>query len=214
MKFEFSAFFVAAGLLAAVPATSALALGGGNKKTKAADTYTVDAGASKVEWGAEKVTGKHNGTLVLQSGTVAVNGGRLTGGEFTLDMTSIKVLDLEDPGYNAKLTGHLKSDDFFSVEKHPTSQFKITSVAPLKGAAAGQPNYTVNGDLTIKGITNRISFPATVTVAGNQLTAMGTTKVDRTKYDIKYRSASIFSDLGDKAISNDMTITFNVVAKK
>ncbi len=213
-----SALGLAAALLVAAPV---MAADGGKvkkakttKTVKAADQLTVDTKASKVEWIGEKVTGKHNGNLMLQNGTVEANGGRLTGGTFTFDMTSITVEDLKDAEYNGKLLGHLKSDDFFSVEKNPTSTFKITSVAPIKGAKAGAANYTVTGDLSIKGITNRVTFPATVTMAGSQLTAIGTLKVDRTKYDIKYGSGSFFDNLGDKAISNDMTISFNVVAKK
>ncbi len=224
MKNVVSALALAAALLVAAPVSAFN--GGKDKKAKTAkpakvtkaskadESLPIDAKASKIEWVGEKVTGKHNGTVMLQNGNVTVAGSRLTGGTFTIDMKTIKVLDLEDAGYNAKLLGHLNSDDFFSVEKNPTSTFKITSVAPIKGVEAGKPNYTVNGDLTIKGITNRISFPATVTMAGGALTAMGTMKVDRTKFDIKYGSGSFFDNLGDKAISNDMTITFNVVAKK
>lgn len=221
MKFALATLSLAIGLLATAPAS---ALNGPGKTSKAktskaktakaAEAYKIDATASKVEWIGTKVTGKHNGTVGLQGGTLEVAGSRVTGGNVLMDMKTIKVLDLTDADYNAKLLGHLNSDDFFSVEKHPTAGFKITSIAPLKGAAAGQPNYTVNGDLTLKGITNRISFPATVTVSGEQVTAVGTAKVDRTKYDIKYGSGSFFDNLGDKAISNDMTITFNVVAKK
>lgn len=213
MKNVISALSLAATLLAAAPVIAAD--GGKVKKAKpTAETMTVDTKASKIEWIGEKVTGKHNGTVMLQSGTVEATGGRLTGGTFTMDMNSIKILDLEDQTYNGKLLGHLKSDDFFGVEKNPTSTFKMTSVAPIKGAEGTASNYTVSGDLTIKGITNRITFPATVTMSGGQLTAVGTTKVDRTKYDIKYGSGSFFENLGDKAISNDMTITFNVVARK
>lgn len=215
MKNVLSALSFAALLAAATPS---LAIDGGAKKiktaTKAVETYKVDAAASKVEWLGEKVTGKHNGTVGVQSGTVEMANGRLTGGTFTMDMNSIKVLDLTDAEYNAKLLGHLKSDDFFSVEKNPTSTFKITSVTPIKDAKNGQPNYTVAGDLTIKGITKPVSFPTTVSMNNTQVMAKGTTKVDRTQYDIKYGSGSFFDNLGDKAISNDMTITFNVVAKK
>ena len=221
MKLALTTLSLAAGLLVAAPA-SALNGPGKSAKTKTtkaavtknAETFKVDPAASKIEWLGEKVTGKHNGTVNVQSGTVEVAGGRVTGGMVVLDMKSIKDLDLTDAGYNAKLVGHLSSEEWFGTEKHPTSTFKITSIAPLKDVAAGQPNYTVNGDLTMKGVTNRITFPATVTVGGGQVTAVGTTKVDRTKYDIKYGSGSFFDNLGDKAISNDMTITFNLVAKK
>ncbi len=219
MKFALATLSFAIGLLAAAPVSALTGPGKvaktkTTKVTKVAEAYKIDGTASKVEWIGTKVTGKHNGTVGLQGGTLDVAGNRVTGGNVMLDMKTIKVLDLTDAEYNAKLLGHLNSDDFFSVEKHPTAGFKITSIAPLKNVAEGKQNYTVNGDLTIKGITNRISFPAIVTVNGNQVTAVGTTVVDRTKYDIKYGSGSFFDNLGDKAISNDITITFNVVAKK
>ena len=223
MKNLISALSLATALLVATPVLAAD--GGKVKKAKkaktakavaapAAETLPVNPQASKVEWFATKVTGKHNGTVLLKSGTMETTGGRLTGGTFVIDMTSIKVLDLTDADYNAKLTGHLNSDDFFSVEKNPTSTFTITSIAPIKKAEAGKPNYTVNGDLTIKGITNRITFPATVTVSGGKVTAVGAITVDRSKFDVKYGSNSFFDNLGDKAISNDMIFNVNVVAQK
>lgn len=211
----FSTLGLAAALLVAAPVLAAD--GGKTKKTvapQAAEKLTVDAAASKVAWFATKVTGKHNGTVAVQSGTVDMTGGRLTGGSFVIDMTSIKVVDIQDPEYNGKLLGHLNSDDFFSVEKNPTSTFKITSVTAIKGAKAGQPNTTIGGDLTIKGITKPLTFPATVTVSNGQLTASGNMSVDRTKYDVRYGSKSFFNDIGDKAISDEMVFNVNVVAKK
>ena len=215
MKSVISALSLAVALLVAAPVTAAD--GGKTTKTtpaKAAATMKVDPQASKIEWFATKVTGKHNGTVGLQGGTVEVTGDRLTGGSFVIDMKTIKVLDLQDAGYNAKLVGHLNSEDFFGVEKNPTSTFKITSVAPIKGAEAGKANYNVTGDLTIKGHTNSVTFPATVTVTTSQLTATGSLTVDRSKYDVRYGSNSFFDNLGDKAISNDMVFNVNVVAKK
>jgi polyisoprenoid-binding protein YceI len=126
-------------------------------------------------------------------------------------MASLKVEDLTG-GSNEKLVGHLKSDDFFSVEKNPTATFVITSVAPLKGDACGN-NATITGDLTIKGKTNPLSFPAKVGVKNGMAAASGTATIDRTKYDIRYRSKSFFESIGDKAIDDTFTLTFNVIAK-
>jgi len=168
-------------------------------------TYTVDAAKSTITWIGKKVTGSHNGTISLKSGSLNVNGKSVTGGTFVIDMTTIK-----DADGSEKLEGHLKADDFFGASKFPTSTFVITKVA---GAGA---NVTVSGNLTIKGITKPLSFPATVAVnADGTVTALsGKILVDRTKYDIKYGSKSIFDSLGDKAIDDDFEIAVKLVAKK
>lgn len=173
---------------------------------KAATTYTVDKTQSKLNWTAKKVTGQHTGTIGVADGTLQLDGNVLKGGSFTLDTKSITVTDLTGSG-NERLTGHLKSDDFFSVEKHPTSTFVISSVA-----AKGNGNYDVTGKLTIKGITNTISFPATVAVEGSKATAKAKVKIDRTKFDIKYRSSNFFENLGDKAIYDDFELEVLLVA--
>lgn len=173
---------------------------------KAATTYTVDKTQSKLNWTAKKVTGQHTGTIGVADGTLQLDGNVLKGGTFTLDTKSITVTDLTGSG-NERLTGHLKSDDFFSVEKHPTATFVISSVA-----AKGNGNYDVTGKLTIKGITNTISFPATVAVEGSKATAKATVKIDRTKFDIKYRSSNFFQNLGDKAICDDFELEVLLVA--
>jgi len=172
----------------------------------------LDASKSKVMWFAEKVTGKHNGGITVKSGDVILKDGNLTGGTFVMDMTSISCADLEGE-WNQKLVGHLKSDDFFSVEKNPTSTFTITKVAALAGDKAGN-THTISGKMTIKGITNEISFPAKVGVTADAITAKGKAVLDRTKWDIKYGSKSFFESIGDKAIYDEFTIEFDVTAKK
>jgi polyisoprenoid-binding protein YceI len=176
--------------------------------------YKVDLAGSNLKWHAKKVTGEHLGHLSLQSGEMQVNGNKIVGGTFVIDMNSLTCTDIKDQAYNAKLVGHLKSDDFFSVEKHPTATFKISSVKPIANAAAGQPNATVTGDLTIKGITNQLSFPALVSVKNGVASAKADVTIDRTKYDVRYRSASFFENLGDKAIYDDFVVTLDVTAKQ
>ena len=217
-NFLFSALFVSSILTSSVAASAqqlALAHAGGAKKAaKASTTYKVVPAASTIDWLAKKVTGQHNGKVQLKSGTVEVKGDKLTGGTFVADMTTITAEDLTDAGYNAKLVGHLKSDDFFSVEKNPTATLTITNVSPLKSVDAQGNNVTVTGNLIIKGLTNPITFPAKVAVNKGTLTATGTAVVDRTKYDIRYGSKSFFESIGDKAIDNEFTLTFNVTAKQ
>lgn len=171
-----------------------------------AGTQKVDVQKSKVEWTGKKVTGQHTGTIDLQQGSLEVNKGKLTGGKIVIDMQSIKNVDLTDQEYNTKLVNHLKSDDFFSVVKYPTSQLEITKV---EGTGA---NLTVTGNLSIKGKTNPVSFPVTVSKEGKDNVYKGTITVDRSKYDVRYGSKSFFNDLGDKAISDEFILDFHLVA--
>ncbi len=174
------------------------------------DVYKVDAKNSKVEWFAAKVTGKHNGTINMTSGELHNNHGRFAG-KFVMDMSSIIVSDLTGSG-KTKLENHLKSDDFFSTEKNTTSTFEVTSITPLSGVEQGKPNFTVNGKLTIKGITQDVSFPALIRFNGPAMTASGEMVVDRTKFDIRYGSKSFFADIGDKAIYDEFTLKFDIKA--
>jgi polyisoprenoid-binding protein YceI len=173
----------------------------------------VDVTKSTLEWEGSKLTGKHNGTVKIQSGALDLKGGTITGGSFIIDMNSIACLDIENADYNAKLVGHLKDDDFFNTEGFPTATLKITKVAKLKeGSTVGTHN--IYADLTIKGKTNPIIFPATVSVdAKGKVSAKATFIVDRSKYDVRYGSPSFFPNIGDKAISNDMNFTVNIVTK-
>jgi polyisoprenoid-binding protein YceI len=151
---------------------------------------------SKVIWKGYKVTGAHEGTISLKSGLLNFNNDKLVGGEFVMNMQTIEVTDLTGE-YKGKLEGHLKSDDFFSVEKHSTATLVITKVD-----ANGKNAYKVTGDLTIKGIKKAITFD--LSVYGNKANA--TLKIDRTKYDVKYGSTSFFDNLKDKAIYDEFDL--------
>lgn len=179
-----------------------------------ARAYKVDVAKSDLKWHAKKVTGEHMGNIALQSGEMQVNGNKIVGGTFVIDMNAITCTDIKDAEYNGKLIGHLKSDDFFSVEKNPTATFKINSVKPIANAAAGKPNATVTGDLTIKGITNQVSFPATLAVKNGVASAKADVTIDRSKFDVRYGSKSFFDNLGDKAIYDDFVVSLDVTAKQ
>jgi polyisoprenoid-binding protein YceI len=166
-------------------------------------TFKVDASKSTFKWTGKKVVGSHTGNIKFTEGTVSLEKGALVGGAFTIDMNS---MDCPDQGGD-KLVGHLKSDDFFGTQKFPTANLRIKSTSPK-----GNNMYDVKADLTIKGITNEIMFPATVLVTGGELTATASFAVDRTKYGIKYGSGSFFDNLGDKAISNEFQVEINLAA--
>ncbi len=129
---------------------------------------------------------------------------KLVGGNFTLDLTTIEDTDLTNASMNEKLVGHLKSEDFFSVEKHPTSTFKITKSEIIPNAKKGSHNYIITGDITKKDITHSITFPAAVSFNGNTAQATAKIEIDRTKWDIKYRSGF----LGTAADKLSMIILF------
>jgi polyisoprenoid-binding protein YceI len=169
--------------------------------------YKVDLSKSTLEWSATKVTGSHKGTIGISSGNFAVTNKKLTGGTFELDVAALTVTDVKDAEMNGKLTGHLKSADFFATDKFPKATFVITSVENKDGN-----NCNITGNLTIKRITNPVTFPATVKIDGNILISIAVITVNRTKYDIKFRSANFFENLGDKAISDDFSLMVKLVA--
>lgn len=166
---------------------------------------------SKLEWVGKKVTGQHNGTVDITGGQLFTDNEKLTGGSFEIDFRTIKELSLTDAGMNAKLTNHLKSDDFFSAEKFPIGKFEINSVTPMSDGNGN--NYTIGGNLTIKGITKPISFPAKVIIKGDTVTASADFKIDRTLWDVKFRSGKFYENLGDNLISDNIELKINLSAK-
>lgn len=160
----------------------------------------VDIENSNITWKGHKVTGEHDGYISLQQGTLQFDDkNQLTGGSFVMNMPTLTVTDLEGE-MKGKLEAHLKSDDFFSTDKHSTASFAITKVSGKDGT------YKVTGNLTIKGITHPNTFE--MVVSGN--TAKADLKIDRTKYDIKFRSSSFFDNLKDKAIYDDFDLSVDL----
>ncbi len=180
-----------------------------NADVEDAVVYTVDPARSELKWKGTKVTGEHFGTINVQEGTLSVKDDALVGGKVLVNMNSIVVLDLEDSTYNANLVGHLKSEDFFNVENHGTSTLEITDIKAGEGSAK-----TVNARLTIKGITNEVSFPADIEISEDKVSAKGTVTLDRTLWEIKYGSGKFFEGLGDKLIHDQMQLEFNIQAVK
>ena len=184
----------------------------GEPKNSKTETLTVDATQSTMKWHAEKVTGKHDGTVKLAGGTVIVDGNKLTGGTIEADMTTIENTDVQGE-YRAKLVNHLKSDDFFSVATHPKAVLVIKKAEVIKNQKSAE-NTMVTADLTIKGITNEITFPAIVVIKKGEVIANADINIDRTKYNIKYGSKSFIEGIGDKAIDDQFNLKVRVVAVK
>lgn len=174
--------------------SSSFLLGNGDPVVR---TATVNASESSINWVGKKVTGKHEGTINIESGVLEfADAGTISSGTIVIDMTSIACTDLSGGGAK-KLVGHLSSDDFFGVANHPTASISITGSSKNEDGS-----LTVTGDATIKGITKPISFNANVSKGS----ASATVVVERTQYGIKYGSGSFFDNLGDKTISDEFTL--------
>ena len=173
-------------------------------------TYTVEP-SSVVEWVGKKPTGQHTGTIGLQSGSLTLDNGKVTG-DFTIDMNSITVTDITEADGKLDLEAHLKgtgkedgADHFFNVKTYPTGTFKLTS---FDGA-------NVTGDLTLKGKTKTISFPATLTITDNEVTLKSKPfEINRVDFGVNYASKSVFGDLKDKFINDEIELVVKVKAKK
>ncbi|MFD0762782.1 YceI family protein [Lutibacter aestuarii] len=168
--------------------------------------YNVDVENSTITWKGYKPTGSHEGTIKLQSGSLIKAGGLISEGVFTADMTSIK-----DADGSARLEGHLKSADFFEVETFPTATFKISNVTTNDTS-----NKTwITGEMTIKGITKEIKFPATISNSDETITITSETfQINRAEFNVKYKSKTFFNDLKDKFVNDEFDLQVTIVAKK
>jgi len=162
---------------------------------------TADAGKTKLQWLGEKVAGEHTGTINLKDGWLNWTDNRIVAGEFNIDMTTIKDADASE-----RLEGHLKSDDFFGVEKFPTSKLVITGSESFEKGTA-----VVKGTLSIKGVTHPIEFKATSQKKDDGTWFYANIVIDRSKYNIRYGSGSFFDNLGDKVIYDEFKLKVNLL---
>jgi polyisoprenoid-binding protein YceI len=170
---------------------------------------------SKVDWKGFKPTGTHTGTIALEKGDLATDGGKLQSGTIVIDMSSINVTDLEGDD-KADLEAHLKGTvagkkgDFFNTTEFPKAIFEITSTESL---AAGKT--TLSGNLEMKGQKHNITFPVNITNSGDMMTIESKAfTIDRTQWGINYGSKSVFDNLGDTFINDEIELKFTVKAKK
>ncbi|MBN2237337.1 MAG: YceI family protein [Bacteroidales bacterium] len=167
--------------------------------------FKVNTSETTLKWHGKKVTGEHFGTIKLKEGSFTMENNKIAKGNFVIDMASIANTDVEDAAYKAKLEGHLKSDDFFGVEKFPVATLEITG-----SSAFVDNNASANGQLTIKGITHPVEF----LVSKEGTTFSTTIVVDRSKYDVRYGSGSFFEGLGDKLIYDEFTLSVKLMTSK
>ncbi len=168
--------------------------------------FKVDTSASVLKWTGKKVTGKHYGHILLKDGSFTLKKKQFVGGVFHIDMRTITCDDLQGE-MNAKLVGHLKSDDFFGVKDHPVSTLEIIESGKFDN---GTGKATVKAKLTIKGITHPISFAATK----DDNTFSAVIFIDRTLYNVRYGSGKFFDNLGDRTIDDKFALEVKIVAVK
>jgi polyisoprenoid-binding protein YceI len=178
-------------------------------------SYAIDAAASSLTWeGAKMSETVHSGTIKLSEGTLSVKDGRIEAGSFTIDMNSITDTDLTDTTYANKLVGHLKSADFFQTDSFPTARFEITGVTP----SASPDSVVIAGNLTLKGVTNGISFPARVAVADSTVDASARITINRNDWGVTWGGSktdkSIMDMLKNNLIKDEITLIVSLKAKK
>lgn len=171
---------------------------------------TVDLEKSSIQWEGSKPLGKHDGIVKLSQGEVHLVDGKLTGGEFLIDLTTIENHDLEDPAFRAKLEDHLKSADFFDVEKFPTARFTITGIE----SSADQPDgFIIAGNLLMKGIEKGIRFPANIHYHGGGLHATAPAfTIDRAEWNVQYGSKKFFDNLKDNFVHDEISLELELIA--
>lgn len=176
--------------------------------------YQIDTTESTITWRGTKPTGEHRGTIDIESGSFTATEEEIESGKVTIDMTSINVTDegIEEKD-KRNLENHLKGTvegketDFFNVNEYPTARFEITGVTEKEG------KKYLQGNLTIKDETKNIEFPVNTSIDENELTLESETFViDRTDWNVNYGSKSVFDNLGDNFISDDMELVINVRA--
>lgn len=186
-------------------------------------TYTVDAAKSTLEWKGSALFGlkSHNGTVAIKEGELSADGGKLTAGSVTMDMTGIKVSDLTKETGAEKLVGHFGAPDLFDIKKFPTASF---SVVKIEEKAEGENTHMVTGNLTLKDSTKSITFPAKVSVTGDNVTATGKVTINRLDWGVSYdgdkqnteKSAveKMIKEQKGAVVDKNIDLTLNIVANK
>ena len=172
--------------------------------------YSVHIDKSELSWiGKELSTKIHTGSLNISNGIIQVGDDNSISGNIKINMSTINVTDLQGRS-KEMLEKHLRSADFFEVENYPEAQINFKSKSFNK--LVNQISF--EGDLTIKDITNPISFNATLIESSPYLKANAILSFDRSKYDVRFRSGSFFENLGDKLILDDIDVNIKLVTEK
>src|ERR1041384_831653 len=177
-------------------------------------SYAVAADKSTIEWVGRNLNSTHRGILRVSSGHLTLRAEVLQSGTILLDLRSLENTNLADPSLRRLLEAHLKSDDFFDVERFPSAQLLLRSASPLRDATPGTPNQIVTADLTIKDVTHPIEFPAIVSLSmEGALTALAQIDIDRTRWNVLYGSGRFFQMLGKHLVNDAITLFVKIVAQ-
>ncbi|WP_162418004.1 YceI family protein [Cyclobacterium roseum] len=198
-------------------------------------TLSLDTNASKVNWRGYKPTGQHFGLIPVTEGQLSVEGDAITGGEFTFNITGLEIHDLEEGSEDhGKLWNHLQSDDFFDAGNHPQASFVITEITPYTSGdeiedkeqfesentpqsaseiAPEAPTHWISGNLTMRGNTKNIKFPASVSLDNGTISAQAGFNINRTDWGLSYGDeASAVDKAKDQFIYNTVSVNFDVKA--
>ncbi|MBS0010622.1 MAG: YceI family protein [Bacteroidales bacterium] len=170
-----------------------------------AQTYIADPDNTLILWQGKKIGGDHDGTINLKSGEIEMVNNKPVGGKIVIDMTSIINRDITNEGMNERLVNHLRSDDFFSVDKYPEAVFQITGSEVNNGGA-----IKVKGNMTIKGITEAMELVSSLTSSEGALIFTGHIDIDRTLFDVRFGSTKFFANIADKAINDIFTLDYEL----
>ncbi|TVR74256.1 MAG: YceI family protein [Marinilabiliales bacterium] len=176
------------------------------------ETFYANTETSNVEWIGARPASQHDGIVTLKEGHLKVINGDIVGGEFVIDMENIVVLDITDPGRNARLKAHLESDDFFDVPNYPEAKFEITAVEEA-GEVSRDYSHTITGNLTMRGTTRSVTFNAMIEADEEKVTARSVQfLIDRTEWGVNYQSPTVFAELVDRFILDDIALVINLEA--
>jgi len=175
-------------------------------------SLSVDPAASRVGWAGRNRNGANWGAAPIAKGEIGFKDGRLASGYFELDMRGLVNENIADQSLAAVLIRHLESRDFFLADVFPVARFEITHVNTLVGVAAGEANFDIKGQLTLRGVTREMCFPATVErLDDGRITAEAHLDVDRTLFGVNYGSGKLFERLGMHLVHDLVNIQIRVV---
>lgn len=184
--------------------------------TYAQQSINLNKEESKINWTGKKPTGEHKGYVLLKEGRLLTENSEVTGGSFVMDMNSITNVDIKNDEGKNKLITHLKSNDFFDVQKFPTAKFEITNISKINNGAQQQrkATHSIEGDLTMKGVSRKVSFDASINVLNGKYTANTPDfTINRTEWGVNHQSKSIVAGLTDDFIHDDITLSIDLVSQ-
>jgi rhodanese-related sulfurtransferase/polyisoprenoid-binding protein YceI len=178
-------------------------------------SFPLDVEKSIIKWTGANLANSHTGTLFFAGGMLQLRQGQLEDATFQIAMKSLACDDIKETEINQMLVRHLSSDDFFDVAKYPIAKFQLTSAEPLPPGTAGSPNYEITGRLTLKGVTDKVTFPA---IAGQPepatIIAQAHLQFDRTHWDVLYGSGRFFAFLGKHLVNDLVHLHLLIVANR